>query len=100
MRNIYCTSIVKNKRYHSVSQRYHFTFIFMFFRHMLGEDLEPLNLKELQNLEKQLDKTLSRARQRKVCTYKLGVRISAKAQMKRLCTKIFTFTLSQPTGVH
>ncbi|XP_035549198.1 agamous-like MADS-box protein MADS3 isoform X4 [Juglans regia] len=34
-------------------------------RHMLGEDLEPLNLKELQNLEKQLDKTLSRARQRK-----------------------------------
>ncbi|KAG6660353.1 hypothetical protein I3843_03G094600 [Carya illinoinensis] len=34
-------------------------------RHMLGEDLELLNLKELQNLEKQLDKTLARTRQRK-----------------------------------
>ncbi|XP_050253847.1 agamous-like MADS-box protein MADS3 [Quercus robur] len=34
-------------------------------RHMLGEDLESLNLKELQHLEKQLDRTLSQARQRK-----------------------------------
>nr|POE97061.1 mads-box transcription factor 17 [Quercus suber] len=32
---------------------------------MLGEDLESLNLKELQHLEKQLDRTLSQARQRK-----------------------------------
>ncbi|XP_028768562.1 MADS-box transcription factor 6 [Neltuma alba] len=34
-------------------------------RHLLGEDLEPLNMKELHNLEKQLDKTLAQARQRK-----------------------------------
>ncbi|KAK4280431.1 hypothetical protein QN277_012056 [Acacia crassicarpa] len=34
-------------------------------RHLLGEDLEPLNIKELHNLEKQLDKTLTQARQRK-----------------------------------
>lgn len=34
-------------------------------RNFLGEELEPLNLKELHNLEKQLDKTLSHARQRK-----------------------------------
>ncbi|KAK8522007.1 hypothetical protein V6N12_066577 [Hibiscus sabdariffa] len=34
-------------------------------RHLLGEDLGPLNLKELQNLEKQLEGALSLARQRK-----------------------------------
>ncbi|CAK9318323.1 unnamed protein product [Citrullus colocynthis] len=34
-------------------------------RNFLGEELEPLNLKELHNLEKQLDETLSHARQRK-----------------------------------
>ncbi|KAM5557217.1 hypothetical protein ABKV19_024552 [Rosa sericea] len=34
-------------------------------RHFLGEDLEKLRLKELENLEKQLDRTLSQARQRK-----------------------------------
>ncbi|BFG23250.1 hypothetical protein CerSpe_095240 [Prunus speciosa] len=34
-------------------------------RHLLGEDLEKLRLKELVNLENQLDKTLSKARQRK-----------------------------------
>ncbi|GMY07048.1 agamous-like MADS-box protein MADS3 [Fagus crenata] len=32
---------------------------------MHGEDLGSLNLKELQHLEKQLDRTLSQARQRK-----------------------------------
>ncbi|XP_004293712.1 PREDICTED: MADS-box transcription factor 6-like [Fragaria vesca subsp. vesca] len=34
-------------------------------RHFLGEDLDKLRLKELARLEKQLDRTLSRARQRK-----------------------------------
>ncbi|KAK9742886.1 hypothetical protein RND81_03G203200 [Saponaria officinalis] len=34
-------------------------------RHMLGNDLGDLNLKELQNLEKQLDGALARVRQRK-----------------------------------
>ncbi|KAK1560842.1 hypothetical protein Q3G72_031431 [Acer saccharum] len=34
-------------------------------RHLLGEDLGPLNIKELQNLEKQLEGSLSLARQRK-----------------------------------
>ncbi|XP_039027255.1 agamous-like MADS-box protein MADS3 [Hibiscus syriacus] len=34
-------------------------------RHLLGEDLGPLNLKELQNLEKQLEGVLALARQRK-----------------------------------
>ncbi|TKY65569.1 Agamous MADS-box protein AGL6 [Spatholobus suberectus] len=34
-------------------------------RHLLGEDLGPLNIKELQNLEKQLERALSQTRQRK-----------------------------------
>ncbi|XP_077239486.1 agamous-like MADS-box protein MADS3 [Tasmannia lanceolata] len=34
-------------------------------RHLLGEDLGPLSVKELQQLEKQLDVALSQARQRK-----------------------------------
>ncbi|KAL9348425.1 hypothetical protein Peur_059791 [Populus x canadensis] len=34
-------------------------------RHLLGEDLGPLNVKELQNLEKQLEGALALARQRK-----------------------------------
>ncbi|KAJ0100115.1 hypothetical protein Patl1_20027 [Pistacia atlantica] len=34
-------------------------------RHFLGEDLEQLSLKDLQEIEKQLDKTLYQARQRK-----------------------------------
>ncbi|XP_073308861.1 agamous-like MADS-box protein MADS3 isoform X2 [Primulina huaijiensis] len=34
-------------------------------RHLLGEDLGPLSMKELQNLEKQLEGALSQARQRK-----------------------------------
>ncbi|CAN6229286.1 unnamed protein product [Urochloa humidicola] len=34
-------------------------------RHMLGEDLGPLSIKELQQLEKQLEYALSQARQRK-----------------------------------
>jgi hypothetical protein len=33
---------------------------------LLGEDLGPLNIKELQNLEKQLEGALAQARQRKV----------------------------------
>lgn len=36
------------------------------YRHLLGEDLGPLSVKELQNLEKQLEGSLSQARQRKV----------------------------------
>ncbi|EXC11717.1 MADS-box transcription factor 6 [Morus notabilis] len=35
-------------------------------RHFLGEDLGPLNVKELQNLEKQLEGALAQARQRKM----------------------------------
>nr|UXR27456.1 MADS transcription factor AGL6-2 [Delphinium anthriscifolium] len=34
-------------------------------RHLLGQDLGPLNVKELQNLEKQLEGALSQTRQRK-----------------------------------
>lgn len=34
-------------------------------RHLLGEDLGPLSVKELQNLEKQLESALALARQRK-----------------------------------
>ncbi|KAE7997162.1 hypothetical protein FH972_001818 [Carpinus fangiana] len=34
-------------------------------RHLLGEDLGPLSVKELQNLEKQLEESLQIARQRK-----------------------------------
>ncbi|CAI9765205.1 unnamed protein product [Fraxinus pennsylvanica] len=33
--------------------------------HLLGEDLGPLNVKELENLEKQLEGALNQARQRK-----------------------------------
>lgn len=35
-------------------------------RHLLGEDLGPLSVKELHNLEKQLEGALTQARQRKV----------------------------------
>ncbi|KAK9273728.1 hypothetical protein L1049_018538 [Liquidambar formosana] len=35
-------------------------------RHLLGEDLGPLNLRELQSLEKQLEGALAQARQRKI----------------------------------
>ncbi|XP_004309241.1 PREDICTED: MADS-box transcription factor 6-like [Fragaria vesca subsp. vesca] len=35
-------------------------------RHFLGEDLDKLRLKELEHLEKQLDRTLSQARERKM----------------------------------
>uniref|UniRef100_A0AAU7LKL5 MADS49 n=1 Tax=Hippophae rhamnoides TaxID=193516 RepID=A0AAU7LKL5_9ROSA len=35
-------------------------------RHLLGEDLGPLSVKELQNLEKQLEAGLAQARQRKL----------------------------------
>ncbi|KAM3225897.1 hypothetical protein ACQJBY_058548 [Aegilops geniculata] len=38
-------------------------------RHLLGEDLGPLSVKELQQLEKQLECSLSLARQRKVQIY-------------------------------
>ncbi|CAH2041832.1 unnamed protein product, partial [Thlaspi arvense] len=34
-------------------------------RHLLGEDLGPLSVKELQNLEKQLEGALAQTRQRK-----------------------------------
>ncbi|XP_050224501.1 agamous-like MADS-box protein MADS3 isoform X2 [Mercurialis annua] len=34
-------------------------------RHFLGEELGPLSVKELQKIEKKLDKTLSQARERK-----------------------------------
>ncbi|XP_019434141.1 PREDICTED: agamous-like MADS-box protein AGL6 [Lupinus angustifolius] len=37
-------------------------------RHLLGEDLGPLSIKELQNLEKQLEGALAQARQRKTQT--------------------------------
>ncbi|GJT60427.1 MADS-box transcription factor 6 isoform X2 [Tanacetum coccineum] len=36
-------------------------------RYLLGEDLEPLSVKELRNLEKQLEGALTQARQRKFC---------------------------------
>ncbi|XLR61360.1 hypothetical protein HN51_004634 [Arachis hypogaea] len=35
-------------------------------RHLLGKDLGPLSIKELQNLEKQLEGSLAQARQRKL----------------------------------
>ncbi|CAK7337154.1 unnamed protein product [Dovyalis caffra] len=35
-------------------------------RNFLGEDLEPLTVKELEKIEKQLEKTLSQARQKKI----------------------------------
>lgn len=38
----------------------------MYVRHFLGKDLGPLNLEDLQNLEKQTEGALSKARQRKV----------------------------------
>ena len=35
-------------------------------RHFLGKDLGPLKLEDLQNLEKHIEGSLSKARQRKV----------------------------------
>lgn len=42
------------------------SYLMFIFRHLLGEDLGLLSIKELQNLEKMLEGTLSQARQRKV----------------------------------
>ncbi|EMS63701.1 MADS-box transcription factor 6 [Triticum urartu] len=53
-------------------------------RHLLGEDLGPLSVKELQQLEKQLECSLSLARQRKVQIYS---------------THIFIHVLYAPTGL-
>lgn len=39
------------------------------YRHYLGEDLESMSLKELQNLEQHLDTALKHIRSRKVCLY-------------------------------
>lgn len=36
-------------------------------RHYMGEDLDSLSLKELQNLEQQLDTALKHIRSKKVC---------------------------------
>lgn len=41
-------------------------YILILFRNLLGEDLGPLSLKELQQLERQLESALSQARQRRV----------------------------------
>lgn len=41
-------------------------FFFFFVRHLMGEQLESLPLKELQQLEQQLDNSLRRIRSRKV----------------------------------
>lgn len=51
---------------------------------MLGEDLGPLSVKELQQLEKQLECSLSLARQRKVQIFS---------------THIFIHVLYAPTGL-
>ena len=53
-------------------------------RHLLGEDLGPLSVKELQQLEKQLECSLSLARQRKVQIF---------------ATHIFIHVLYAPTGL-
>ena len=57
--------------YHSISKHINKLEIVIcfFFRNFLGEDLEPLAFKELEKIEKQLDKTLSQARERKVHTF-------------------------------
>lgn len=36
------------------------------FRHLLGEDLGPLSVKELQQLEQQIESTLTQAMRRRV----------------------------------
>jgi hypothetical protein len=38
------------------------------YRHLMGEDLESVNLKELQQLEQQLESSLKHIRSRKVVT--------------------------------
>lgn len=48
---------------------------YMFFRHYMGEDLDSLSLKELHNLEHQLDSALKQIRSRKVIQYLLSYTI-------------------------
>ncbi|GJX32100.1 peroxidase 25 [Tanacetum coccineum] len=43
----------------------HLDTVYMFRRHYVGEDLEPLNLRELQNIEQQLETALKQIRIRK-----------------------------------
>ncbi|XWS32270.1 hypothetical protein CRYUN_Cryun23aG0145600 [Craigia yunnanensis] len=53
----WCQEVTKLKAKYEALQRNQ--------RHLLGEDLGPLNVKELQNLEKKLEGALALARQRK-----------------------------------
>lgn len=41
-------------------------FLIYIIRHYMGEELDPLSLRELQSLEQQLDTALKRIRTRKV----------------------------------
>ncbi|KAJ8752806.1 hypothetical protein K2173_008541 [Erythroxylum novogranatense] len=54
--NIYKEISILKAKYESLQLSY---------RQMLGEELETLSIKELQKIEKRLDKTLSQARQKK-----------------------------------
>lgn len=59
---IYIVSIMKETK-----PKYYF--LIDIYRHFVGEDLDSLSLKELQNLEQQLDSALKHIRSRKVKSF-------------------------------
>ncbi|XVE58643.1 hypothetical protein DITRI_Ditri04bG0185400 [Diplodiscus trichospermus] len=69
-------------------------------RHLLGEELETLTVKELYKIEKQLDRALSQARQKKTQlllerTEELRKReLELEDQNKQLKSQVFPFSLN------
>ena len=54
----------------------------IFFRHLMGEQLDTLNLKELQHLEQQLDNSLKHIRSRKVNHFTLFLFLNCLEELK------------------
>lgn len=75
-------------------------FLIDLYRHFVGEDLDSLSLKELQNLEQQLDSALKHIRTRKVKSFLLinviGVLVYP---LIILLTKYINLSLPEPTYV-
>lgn len=59
------------------------------FRHYVGEDLEQLNLRELQNVEQQLETALKRIRTKKVTKINIAFWYVCRQLINR-CTFIYT----------
>ena len=51
---------------------YIYIYIFFFCRHLMGDSLSALSVKELKQVENRLEKAISRIRSKKVCSYNIS----------------------------